>query len=378
VAGSSDASAASLQPPAIRHPSLHLNQLYDLANSIDLERARETLATPSTRVRPVASRGGSIDIPRLPLDVGLGERHLELAGAKLTGTLHARIYDLGILACRLVVPLGDALSWERATELLAAVQSYPATLIELFIRGRDTLLETLGPALVQPNALVHEEDYSILLGEGLRAGAPASTLARHPALLRAALGERRPLSASAASLATPLSYYEDDLILLTWNAAIVIDPDPAARDDATLLLEFANAQLLALRSYDAEIERDLARISPQLARVRAPRWVRLGSSGRFLREIQALVADIANTSGRIENALKVTEDVYWNRVYSAALTVLRVEVWRTGIAEALGVLRQMADLVHDEAEAAWTTLLEILVIALIAVELVVAIVGRGR
>jgi hypothetical protein len=107
-----------------------------------------------------------------------------------------------------------------------------------------------------------------------------------------------------------------------------------------------------------------------------PRWARLGSSERFLREIQALVADIAETSGRIENALKVTEDVYWNRVYSAALTVLRVQVWRTGITEALDVLRQMADLVHEEAHVAWTTLLEILVIVLIAVELVVAIVGH--
>ena len=89
-------------------------------------------------------------------------------------------------------------------------------------------------------------------------------MARHPTLLRTALGEDKPLSAAAATLATPLSYYQDDLILLTWAAAIVIEPDPAAREDATLLLEFANAQLLSFRSYDAEVEHGLARITPRM------------------------------------------------------------------------------------------------------------------
>ena len=55
--------------------------------------------------------------------------------------------------------------------------------------------------------------------------------------------------------------------------------------------------------------------------------------------------------------------------------MLRVEVWRAGINEALDVLRQTASLVHDEAQEAWTTFLEVVVIVLIAVELVVALLG---
>jgi hypothetical protein len=363
------------KPPTIQRAALHLYQLYDVGDSVELERARQTLGTPTAPVRPVASRGGSIDIPQLPLDLSLGDATIKLAGQQHLGHLRARIYDLGILAFRLIVPLPKSCSWEAVTELLAAAQSYSAATLTTFHQGRDTLIEMLGAAVVRPNALIREEDYGILLVERLGPGTPASNLARHPALLQAALGERKPLSASASNLATTLSYYEDDLILLTWNAAIVIEPDAQARDDAALLLEFANAQLLAFRAYDAEIEHDLARISPRLARMRRPRWSLLGSSSAFLREIQTLVADITDTSARVENALKVTEDVYWNRVYSAALTVLRVQVWRTGIAEALDVLRQMAGLLHDEAQAAVATLLELLVILLIAVELIVAVLG---
>jgi hypothetical protein len=101
----------------------------------------------------------------------------------------------------------------------------------------------------------------------------------------------------------------------------------------------------------------------------------LRASNSFLRDLYALIAEITDTNARVENALKVTEDVYWNRVYSAALSTLRVEVWRRSITETLQVLRETAALLHDEAQEAWTTSLEVLVIVLIAVELIVAVLG---
>jgi hypothetical protein len=366
-------------PPTIERAALHLYQLYDVSYAIDLEVARATLATPSARARPVVSRGGSIEIPQLPLEIGMGDFDLALGGATLHGHLQAHIYDLGILALRFLVPLTEPHTWEQATELLAEVQTYPSDVIATFDHGLQVLLRTLAPAMERPNDTVRREDYTLLLVEKLGEGATAAQLSKHPALLQAALGERRALSASAQSLATWLSYYEDDLIVLTWAAAIVIEPDASARDDAALLLEFANAQLLSYRSYDAEVERDQARIAQRTLRTRRPVASRLRSSQRFLREIAVLIADITDTNARVENALKVTEDVYWNRVYSAALTTLRVEVWRAEIGEALSVLRETAALLRDEAQESWATLLEVLVIALIAVELIVAVLGlRGH
>lgn len=363
-------------PPQLQRATLHLYQLYDISYSIDIERARETLATPSAQVRPVASRGGgSIDIRQLPLEIGMGDYSMLLGDREVRAYLHARIYDLGILAFRMIIPLDEPETWENVTDLMASVQSYPASAQETFDSHRDSLQETLEPALERPNKTVRTEEYAILLVEQLGAGISASHLARHPVLLQAALGERRPLSRSAGSLANSLSYYDDDLTLLTWNSAIVIEPDAAARDDAALLLEFANAQLLALRSYDATVEDDLARIVPLIARRRMPVWARVQSSNSFLREIYALIAEITDTNARVENALKVTEDIYWNRVYSAALATLRVEVWRNSINETLRVLRETASLLHEEAQETWTTVLELLVIILIAVEVVVALVG---
>lgn len=364
--------------PIIERAALHLYQLYDLSDSIDLERARTALAQSSTRMRPVATRGASISIPQLPLVIAMGTTSITLGAATLQGQITARVYDLGILAIRLMLRVPEAITWDAAIDLLAAAQARSQPAQDCFETAMQTLRPALAPAMLRPNETVRTEEYAIFLIERLGPGLPASQLAHHPVLLRAALGERRTLSTQAASLATTLSYYEDDLILLTWAAALVIEPDSEAREDATFLLEFANAQLLAFRSYDDRVERDLVRIAPGIARQRRPRWWVLGSTSRFLHEIHVLIADTTETSARVENALKVTEDVYWNRVYTAALSVLRVEVWRTGIAETLGVLRESAALLNDEAEVARATVLEWLVIVLIALELAIAAISLRR
>jgi len=358
--------------------ALHLYQLYDIAYSIDLEQARATLATPSARVRPVVTRGASIDIAQLPLELSLGAIEVSLGGAAHNAVLYARIYDLGIIAFRLVLLFREEMSWETAITMLSETQPYPMVVTEAFERGLELLRKTLAPAIQRPNEVVRTEDYTIFVVERMADGAQAFQLARNSWVLRAALGERRNLAPSMWSLATTLSYYEDDLILLTWAAALMIESDASARDDATLLLEFANAQLLSFRTYDAAVEHELERITPRMGRLNGARWPLLRSSRGFLSEVHTLIADITEHSSRVENALKVTEDVYWNRLYAAALLALRVETWRSGIAETLDVLRQMAGLLHDEEQAARSTLLELLVILLIAVELVVAIIGlRG-
>ena len=366
------------EPPAIQVAALHLYQLYDVAYTIDLEQARVTLATPSARVRPVVTRGASIDIAQLPLELSLGAVEVSLGGAAHNAVLYARIYDLGIIAFRLVLLFREEMSWQQAITILSETQPYPLVVAEAFEHGLELLRKTLGPAMVRPNEVVRPEDYSIFIVERMADGSLACQLARNSWVLRAALGERRNLAPSMWSLATTLSYYEDDLILLTWASAVMIESDSGARDDATLLLEFANAQLLSFRTYDAAVERELARITPRIGRLGGTRWPLLRSSRGFLSEVNTLIADITEHSARVENALKVTEDVYWNRLYTAALQALRVETWRLGIAEALGVLREMAGLLHDEEQASRSTLLEVLVIVLIAVELVVAILGlRG-
>src|SRR5215831_12750778 len=139
---------SEISPPlAIERGAMHLYQLYDVSYSIDLDRARETLATPSARVRPVVSRGGNIEIPQLPLEVRLEDAELTIGATRYNTRLHARIYDLGILALRLTLSLPGNCSWDEVTALISDAQGAQAQTLAVFEERLGGLLAALEPAI---------------------------------------------------------------------------------------------------------------------------------------------------------------------------------------------------------------------------------------
>ncbi len=63
------------------------------------------------------------------------------------------------------------------------------------------------------------EDYSVLVATGLACEASLAGLAEDPLVWAAVLGEQRALSPDAAGAVT--GYYPDDLVLLSWNGALL-------------------------------------------------------------------------------------------------------------------------------------------------------------
>ena len=366
-------------PPKILAGSLTLYQLYDIGDAIDLDLAQALLAAPDARRRaPVPARQSeSIQIAQPPLRIEIGATSAGLAGLAATGKLRASIYDLGAVALALELPLHAPLEWPAVADLLAAAQAPSSALAGRFTVALDELEALIRPAIERPERSPLVEDYSVLLVERLERPAAAAGLAEHPVVQAALLGERRPLSPSAARLISSLSYYPEDLAMLSWNAALLIDPDRLASVTAADLVEFANVELLMLRSYDALLDARLPqmyrRISASERRLALP-IVRPYS--RLLHDIQRLVAEVTEVSERVDNAFKVTDDVYWNRLYSAMLAVLRVQTWRDGVGHKLALLRETYGMLHDQADAERANALEWIIMILILVELVVALLGR--
>jgi hypothetical protein len=221
------------------------------------------------------------------------------------------------------------------------------------------------------------EDYTVLVVERLAAGGTVADLATHPLVWAAQLGESRPLSAESSGLVTSLSYFPDDLALLSWGAALFADPEPLAAETAANLVEFANVELLLLRSYDADLDAELPRVNQRVAAARRFALPLARRYSRLLSEVQGLVLEIIEVSERVDNALKVTDDVYWNRLYSAMIEVLRVQVWRGVVDHKLALLRETYSMLHDDADAERTTALEIAIVLLIVVEIVLAFLHHG-
>ena len=72
-----------------------------------------------------------------------------------------------------------------------------------------------------------------------------------------------------------------------------------------------------------------------------------------------MIAEVTDVTEWVDNAVRVTDDVYWNRLYSTLLMVLLVEVWRGSVEHKLALLRETYELFRDEAAAERATLLEI-------------------
>jgi hypothetical protein len=278
------------------------------------------------------------------------------------------------VAIALTLPLADSTPWTTVAELFKLATELPPADQDFFDRAVSDLKQVLHRAITRPLPSAIVEDYSVLVATGLGDEARVAGLAEHPMVWAAVLGEQRPLSPDARGLVTAMSYYPDDLALLSWNGALLIDPDPEASATAVDLVGFAQVELLLMRDYDADLD---GQLPGMYRRIRQPHRGRalpvVRGYGGVLHDIQRLIADVTEVTERVDNALKVTDDVYWNRLYSALLTVLRVDVWRSGVEHKLALLRETYGLLQDEAGADRAVVLELTIIVLIAVEIVLAL-----
>jgi hypothetical protein len=206
---------------------------------------------------------------------------------------------------------------------------------------------------------------------------PATELMARVDLAPLLTQEQRPLSEAARRdlFRYTHSYYPDDLVILTYERAFVLEP--SQDDDIADVLEVANAQLLELRYYDALLDEELPRLYREAEEVRR-RGALLGR-GRYSRaanQMRALVAEVTQITEKVDNALKVTEDVYLARVYSSALDLFRIRFWTASIDRKLALIRDAYTALYDEAVATRAEWLEAAIVILIVFEVIFALV-RG-
>lgn len=354
-------------------------RLFDVAYAIDLTRALDLLATYAPeRVRPVRGEAQALQIRNPPVTVLLGTEALVIDGRPQPAEISARIFDFGVVSLRLRVAMPDGLDWAAFTRFGLAVDGHDAVTAVVTQQLR-LLMERIGPALERPGVADVREDYTVF--RVTNAERPDGTMARADELatldvVPLLLGESRPLSVEARRELLPhrFSYYADDLAILTWESALVVEPGEQDTD-LQYVLEFANAQLLELRYYDAILDGELPRMYDAIEAARRKRGVFPGR--RFagpLSRLQTVVADTTEVVEQAENALKVTDDVYLARVHSAALEIFRGRAWRAGIDRKLAILRDSYTMLNHEAQAARSETLEMAIVLLIVAEIVMALI----
>lgn len=358
-------------------------RLHDIGNAIDLEAASAALQPVSAaRARPARGEAQAIQIANPPLDVDLGTETLVVDADHHAVMFSARVFDFGVCALRARAPLPGGISWDALAVLGPRLEA-SAAMTNAFAAALDRVEGLLGRTVERPERSPVSESYAVFRATLLEDGdgkAIAPTSLSDAALARLLLNETQPLSVTACAelLQHRFSFYDNDLAIVTWDNALVVDPR-AADEDVEYVLEFANAQLLELRVYDAALDAELPQMYDRIEAARGQEQTRtLSLPKRPLRQVlaglQTRVADVTETIERAENALKVTDDVYLARVYAGAMDLFRAAAWRRGIDRKLEIMRQTYAMLNDEEQSARSHRLEVTVVLLILVEVAIALV----
>ncbi|MBP0445327.1 hypothetical protein J8J14_11105 [Roseomonas sp. SSH11] len=355
-------------------------RLFDMAYEIDLKRAEELWASrtqaASTRSRLAGTPPKAVSFGVPPLALSFGPLSLRIGGEELTAEASFRLYDFGIVALALDFP-ASGLSWPAYSALVNRIDRAigPEAGAEIWARLRAQLRDLLGEALDRPNAAPLEEDYLIAVVNELGEPMTAEALQQRADLVPLLSGEERPLSEGARRdlLAQRFSYHPDDLAVITWDRAFILEP--RRETDVADVLEMANAQLLELRSYDELLDDELPRMRDLVeAAHRRSNLLRSRNYARLARQLHTLVAEVTQLAERVDNALQVTEDVYLARVYGAAIGLFRVPQVSAAVDRKLDIIRQTYTALHGEAAGGRAEVLEAAILLLIAFEIILSFV----
>ena len=265
-------------------------------------------------------------------------------------------------------------------DLLSVMRPIERTnLAAVFGPALSALTHQLQPAIVRPAVAPVVEDYTICrltrLCDDAGASVPPSGLDDR-ALVELLLGEPRVLTEDARRnlLSRRFSYTEQDLgrAELGRRAGGRAGGRRSGRRVSARVRQRAAARAPGVRRLSR-------RGAPQLydraslAR-RGPAAILVRRFENVLAGLHTLVADTTEVVERVENGLKVTNDVYLARIYQAALALFREDAWRLGLARKLQIFRDTYAMLNDEAQTARGNVLEVIIILLIVTEVILGLV----
>jgi hypothetical protein len=346
--------------------SLRFYRIYDIGREIDLDWLEKALAKNyfTARTSFVRVKQKSIMIEEPPLMIQMHPIRVERDGKPFEFSVVARVYDIGAISFCFIFENQDA--HYSTLEEIAFLFAGQEGLSEFYVQYLKTLGEIIRPHIrnfaIDPDFF---EDYTVYVTNHRD-----DTLDHVPLLI----GEKTNISQQIREdiLKNSLSYTTDDLAILSWDSALLCSPDSPT--DIIDLIEFANVQVLELRYYDRELTREMEKMYDDIEH--ADRLSQFGRSRQYhaiMAKQMETYAEISEVIEKVDNLIKVTEDVYYARVYATALKVLRSGLWSESVSRKIDVIRENYSMLSDEVRIQHSNFLEWVIIILIALEFGLAI-----
>jgi hypothetical protein len=165
-----------------------------------------------------------------------------------------------------------------------------------------------------------------------------------------------------------LSYYEHDLVVIDWDAALLMD-EPQHFDETLYAMELANLQLAELEAYDRILDNSLDRAYRDLG----TRPIR----GRtvMLRELREIRIDLARFSDELSNITKFFGDWHLARVYENISARFHLADWHKTIDGKLQTLADLYQLLNHDQTNRWMLILEVTIVLLFIIDVILVVLG---
>ena len=287
-----------------------------------------------------------------------------------------KLYPVGAISIRVAVPfkvatLEDLVAWHDLN-----LNGRP--LAEEVRDLAEQVRSELAPLCIRPVAALREEEaYTVFCLHALPTGAQTAeqwlTANRRP--VAALLMQEDPTNLSVQeteeSTALALSYYQDDLVVVDWDAALVVD-SPENFDSLLHVMELANVQLAEMEAYDAILDEALFKSYRDMAR--------RSLIGRrdVLGPLREIRVDMARLNDELSNITKFFGDWYLARVYQALSSRFHLADWHRVVDQKLSTLNSLYQLLKQDHTNLWMMILEVSIVLLFIVDLVILIAGLAR
>jgi hypothetical protein len=165
-----------------------------------------------------------------------------------------------------------------------------------------------------------------------------------------------------------LSYYEHDLVVVDWDAALLID-EKQNFDETLYVMELANLQLAELEAYDRILDDSLERAYRDLT-MRA-----LRGRTSVMRELREIRIDLERFSDELSNITKFFGDWHLARIYQNISARFHLGDWHKTIDGKLQTLADLYQLLNHDQTNRWMLILEVTIVLLFVIDLVILFLG---
>lgn len=285
-----------------------------------------------------------------------------------------RVYEVGVVNIMMVVPFEcDALSdlmpfhhprLDCGPSFDEVAREYCS---QVCASLRDLMVRTTPPT--------DPEGYTLFCITDLPDTTDAATwLADQERAVAGLLAETDPASVSDSQIAESLrlqrSFARSDLVVIDWDAALVIDLS-GHMEDVLYVLELANLQLEEFHVLDRALDRFLNRAYDDLER--RP-FSLFGVASARLKKLRYFRVDLTRLADEVTNITKFIGDWYLARVYLAARQRFYLDQWRDSVDKRLAQLDQLYSVVHAEINERRMLWLEVLIVIFFAIDLVAILI----